>query len=96
MIERHVCSADPNVRSDPRPAARLTVTAVLPIWPPNTPIDKFVRERLEFFDEQARKVLDVLDALPGGTRAALLCALLEEERNVLSVSRGSLLKGLSA
>lgn len=84
MSARLVCAADPIVASDVRATATLDVSDVLPVWPQGMPLDEFERSRREFFDEQARKILDVLDALPGGTRAALLCMLLEEERNILS------------
>ena len=48
-------------------------TAVLTI---DQEIDPGSNTHAEFYDDQAERVLDVLDVLPQGTRYALLCKML--------------------
>lgn len=78
MNARHVCIAEPVVGEERIAPIALCVDLVQ-----EPQRESFsVEERRRFFDDQAQRVMDVIDRLPGGTRDALLVRLLDHARSI--------------
>lgn len=94
MIRRTVSKAEAVDGYPAIESATLHVSGTIPAVSHRAKLPAYERMRLDFFDEEARTIMLVLDQLPGGTRAALLVRMLQAQKCIYTIQLPGLPPGL--